>query len=87
MEDETLYEVEALHTRQDFERFLSALIKNLKSKPDDWDNDDLLSFLEAMKDWTHDAQGYYNNFNLDVDIEKPSWRFFADILRAARVYS
>ena len=51
-----------------------------------WENPDLGRYLDAMADWLESADNYYRNTGQTVDSSKPSWRLFADILMAAKVY-
>lgn len=76
-----------IKSREDFSNFLSFLIESLKNNPSDWSNFSLTEFLEAAKSWTEDMDGYYENLKIkDADLETGSWRVFADILMAARIY-
>jgi len=73
----SIYEVaENVKTRKDFEDFLKLFKTNYLSVKEEWDNDTLESFLEGL---------YGYNYNSDVE-EKASWKLFAEILLAARIY-
>lgn len=78
-------EIGKLRDKQDFIVFLQILIKNLKENPDEWENRTLESFLGAIADWVEDMEGYYLNNNLPIP-DRIDWKFFANILAAARVY-
>jgi hypothetical protein len=69
-----------------FVEFLKALKTDLASHPGDWENNRLDSFLEGMSGFAGDIEGYYANRKEAVDLQRPSWRTFAEILVAARVY-
>ena len=75
-----------IENRDDFEKFLACLLENYRSSNDDWENGTLESFLEGLIGFSRDANGYYKNIEQDVDTEIPTWKLFADILLAARVY-
>ena len=49
--------VEHIQHHPDFVAFTQALLKNLKEKPDEWENRDLAPFLEALVAWTDDMYG------------------------------
>ena len=66
---------EKIKTRQDFEFFLKKLIIDFNDNKGDWENSTLESFLEGL---------YGYNYNSDND--KPTWKLFAEIILAARVY-
>lgn len=74
-----------IQNRKDLSSFIVALREDLISNPDDWENPDLSSFLEAMAAWVSDMDGYYQNMGISFD-ERPSWRTIADILYASRIY-
>jgi len=75
-----------IKSREDFVIFLKKLLINYKKSNEDWENDNLESFIDGMIGATEDADGYYKNLNEDLDADQPSWRLFADILISARVY-
>jgi hypothetical protein len=69
-------EAENVKTKKDFEEFLKLLKTNYLSVKEDWTNDTLESFLEGL---------YGYNYDSDIE-EKASWKLFAEILLASRVY-
>lgn len=69
-------EAENVKTKKDFEKFLKLLKTNYSSVKKEWLNDTLESFLEGL---------YGYNYDSDVE-EKASWKLFAEILLASRVY-
>jgi hypothetical protein len=86
MNDETEFDRNQLQSKQDFGRFLEWFADDFKHNSAQWKNVDLPSFLEALIAYTDDIAGYYRNMQIQVDVEKPSWRLFADLLCGARVY-
>ncbi len=87
MDGDKLVDVAAtINNRNEFIKFLDELTKNLSSHGSEWENGSLDLFLEAMKRFTESAEGYYQNIGESVDCNRPSWRLFADILLAAKVY-
>lgn len=84
MENE-LYNFEVVD-RNSFVTFIDMLHKDLIENPDDWENVNLLDFLEAFSAYAESIQNYYDNMKIDIDADKPSWRTFADIFLGAKVY-
>ena len=84
--DELVEKAEAIRTRADFVAFAEMLLRNLREHPEEWENDTLERFLEVLGGFAHGMHGYYANVKAPVDLERPSWRVFADLLLAARVY-
>lgn len=65
-----------IKNKKDFEYFLKLLIQNYEQANDEWDNNTLPDFLEGL---------YGYNYNSD-NSEAPTWKSFADMLLAAKVY-
>ncbi len=61
------------------------LIKDLDSNVEEWTNNDLKSYLEAVNNWTEDMEGYCKNLNTELPTNIP-WKVFANILLAAKIY-
>lgn len=80
-----LDKLENIKTKDELSEFVSALQKDFKDNKDDWENQDLPSYLEAMSAWIDDMDGYYANQDKDLPIDL-TWKVFADILFAARIY-
>ncbi|MCB9333485.1 MAG: hypothetical protein H6574_20695 [Lewinellaceae bacterium] len=66
---------EKIINQQDFVSFLNKLIMDFNQNKNQWENDDLLSFLKGLEGYASDK------FHGEV-----SWKTFAEILLAARVY-
>ncbi|MCG8294105.1 DUF7660 family protein [Pseudomonas entomophila] len=79
---EDIYPIES---KSDLVKLICALVKNLRENPEEWENGDLLSYLEAMAAWVEDMDGYYKNTNQVVP-EASALKAFADMLMAARIY-
>ena len=78
MDDDSneLYDaLQNIKSRSDFELFMNELVKDYTDNKESWDNDTLKSFLEAL-----------HGFNYDSENDRPSWKAFAEMLYAARVY-
>jgi len=74
-----------ISTKEDFVGFLGLLISDLKANPEEWENKDLASYLEAASNWTESMEGFYRNFDLPMP-ENVDWQTFAMILLAAKIY-
>lgn len=77
---------ENINTKQDFVEFLSMLKKDYRDSKNEWENDELDSFLEGMFGFAYDLEGYHLNTKQEKDVNEPTWKDFADILLAAKVY-
>lgn len=71
--------------RQSLIHFIQALANDLRSHPEQWENQNLGDYLDAMAGWLEDMDGYYINKGVPAP-ESPSWAILADMLIAAKVY-
>ncbi|NJM05942.1 hypothetical protein HC891_06680 [Candidatus Gracilibacteria bacterium] len=78
-------DTDAIQNHKDLTRFVLQLREEFLQDPQNWENRDLDSFLEALAAWIGSMENAYRNNNLPFP-EPPSWRTFADMLLAARIY-
>ena len=71
--------------RDDLVDFIHALRLDLQQNEGRWENATLETFLEAMAAVVQDLDGRYRNRNEPMP-EKLSWRDFAALLLASRIY-
>jgi hypothetical protein len=76
---------EAVTTREELAVFVASLAREARKAPNNWQNADLHSFLEALSAWINDMDGYFLNQGEPVP-ERPTWRTFAQMLAAATTY-
>ena len=76
---------QGIGSREDLVAFLTALRYDLQTKPEQWANRDLPTYLEALAAWASDLEGYYRNTGQAIPAQ-PSWKMFAEMLLAAKVY-
>lgn len=77
--------VKKVETKEDFLQFIDGLRNDFKTNYSEWENNDLSSYLGAMKAWTGDMDGYFNNQGVELPKSIP-WNVFANILLAAKMY-
>ena len=75
-----------VNSRADFVKFLTLLHQDLLTNPQEWENQTLERFLEAMAAYAQDIQGYYDNTGQPLNADEATWQNFANILRGASVY-
>jgi len=73
-------------TRKEFIIFIKEFRNELENNKSKWKNQTLEDFLEAMERYTEDVQGYYDNMNLNINADEPSWENFRTILKGASIY-
>jgi hypothetical protein len=74
-----------LHSREDLAALVRGLADEFRRKPEEWENQDLSSYLEAMAAWVDDIDGYFRNRGEAVPVQ-PTWKTLGQILLAAKVY-
>ena len=78
--NKNIYEFyKTVENKQDFEEFLSLLKEDLEKNSQTWENDRLGLFLDGL---------YGYNFGTTPEEKeiKPTWKLFAEMLLAAKVY-
>ncbi len=75
-----------IKSKSDFEYFLLCFVEDYKKNQNEWENKNLLSYLEGMRYFVPSMANYYKNMNEEVDVEHASWRIVAEVLIAATIY-
>lgn len=75
----------SINDKKDFASFVRSLSQDFKNNSQEWENDSLDSFFEAMASWIEDMDGYYINEGLPIS-QNVNWKVFADALMAAKIY-
>ena len=74
-----------IKTKNDLIKFVKGLANEAASNSNNWENEKLPFFLEAMAAWIEDMDGYYKNQGEPIPIQ-PSWKTIGEILQAATMY-
>ncbi len=74
-----------VNDKEDFIKFVGDLIIDLRNNPGSWENNNLNSYLEAMKSWVEDMDGWEKNSKMNVS-EISAWNLMAHILCASTMY-
>ncbi|CAH1225752.1 hypothetical protein PAECIP111893_05295 [Paenibacillus plantiphilus] len=78
-------QIEKVSDKEQFTAFIGLLVKDFRSNSDDWENRDIESFLEGIKSWVEDMEGYYENNNLPVP-QNIDWNFLVSLFYAGKLY-
>ena len=77
---------EEILTREDLVRFIELLVDDLIHHSDEWENAELLAYLESLSGWIADMNGAFRNrYGTDAP-ETPSWSLIGKMLLAAKYY-
>lgn len=77
--------VNNVRSKNDLVRFIETLVNEYRANPNEWENNSLESYLDALASWLADSDAYYLNKGLAIPTN-PSWKNFADMLIAASMY-
>ena len=77
--------VALIQTCDDFIAFLGELLRDLHTKPGEWENPTLEAYLEAMAAWVEDVSGSNVNQGFSMPLH-PSWKTLGEILLASKYY-
>jgi hypothetical protein len=77
--------IQTIASKEDLADFVAALLVDLNTNPDDWENPTLERFLSAMERWIRSMDNYYVNTG-QTPPAVPQWKTFADVLYASKIY-
>jgi hypothetical protein len=77
--------MDQIQTKEDLADFIGGLKAEFLRSPQEWENKTLEGFLEAMEAWVIVIDSYAKNMG-DAEVLTPSWKTFAKILCAGKVY-
>ncbi|WP_024773023.1 DUF7660 family protein [Aquimarina macrocephali] len=75
-----------IQSKREFISFLKGLLEEHQKHPENWKNNTIEEFLEAMIRYSKDVQHYYNNTDQDINSDEAQWKVFADIIKGASIY-
>ena len=78
-------QIDKINSKETLCDFVALLRHDLESDGESWENPTLDRFLEAMEAWVREMDGIYTNTGRQP-IEIPTWKTFAEILYAAKIY-
>ena len=85
--DDLYDSIESINSKEDFDNFLTKLHNSFLEHADEWENNNLDSYLNGMISFSHGIKGYYLNVkNVQLDVSKPTWRLIAELLMGAIVH-
>jgi hypothetical protein len=80
--EERLAEVSS---RQDLARFVELLRDDLRDHRDEWENDTLERYLDALAACIEHLDGYFQNVGMPIP-EDVRWKLLGQLLLTAKVY-
>jgi hypothetical protein len=77
---------EKVKTQEDFESFTESLARDFQDKENEWENNNLASFLNGITGFVQDLNGYSRHSKEPPPPATGDWATFAIILAAATIY-
>ena len=85
IDDELVDYAKKITSKEEFEYFLRCLTHDYTKNQSNWENSDLISYLDALSRYVPVIENYYQNFGENIKVE-PTWRMVAEMLLSASVY-
>ena len=83
--DELVNYAKKIASKEEFEYCLRCLAHDYTKNQSNWENSDLISYLDALSRYVPVMENYYQNIGENIKVEA-TWRMVAEILLAASVY-
>ena len=81
-----VYEVlNEVQNRETFLNFLGMLAKDFDTNTQNWERSTIDSYLESIKSWVEDMDGYYMNTEQEVP-KDINWNFIATLFYVGKIY-
>lgn len=77
--------IDSIASRGDFVNFVKELRNDLLAHPEEWENDTLERYFEALSAWTDEMDRYYKANRLEVPTSL-SWKVLAEMLMASKYF-
>lgn len=77
--------IDGIKDKEDFISFINFLLTDNRVNNDEWENKDILSYLDAISSWVEDMEGYYQNMKIDIPANI-DWKFIASLFYVGKIY-
>ena len=77
--------INSIKNKEDFISFIDILLTDNRVNNDEWENKDILSYLDAISSWVKDMEGYYRNMKLGIPASI-DWKFIATLFYVGKIY-
>jgi hypothetical protein len=77
--------VSGIQSKADLLMFLQEAAEDLRTHPEEWENNSLERYLSALANWLTEPDAYYRSKGSAIPVT-PTWQTFAEMLIAAKTY-
>lgn len=74
-----------VNSKEKFMEFLTELRYDKEQKSEEWENDEITTYLEGICSWVDDMEGYFQNINMDMP-NNIDWKFIAMLFYVGKIY-
>lgn len=74
-----------VNSKEDFMKFLTQLQFDKEQNSEEWENDEIISYLRGICAWVDDMEGYFHNMHIEMPTEI-DWRFIATLFYVGKIY-
>ena len=76
--------INGINSKEDFMIFLNELRIDKEQKSEEWENNEIISYLEGVCSWVDDMEGYFDNMHIEMP-KNINWRFIAMLFYAGKI--
>lgn len=77
--------INGVNSKEDFMNFLVELRRDKEQKSEEWENNEITSYLEGICSWVDDMEGYFDNMHIDIPTNI-NWKFIATLFYVGKIY-
>lgn len=77
--------INGINSKEDFMIFLNELRVDKEQKSEEWENDEITSYLKGICSWVGDMEGYFDNMHIEMP-QNINWRFIAMLFYVGKIY-
>lgn len=77
--------INGVNSKEDFMNFLTELRRDKEQKSEEWENNEITSYLEGICSWVNDMEGYFDNMHIDMPTNI-NWKFIATLFYVGKIY-
>ena len=77
--------INGVNSKEDFMNFLVKLRYDKEQKSEEWENNEITSYLEGICSWVDDMEGYFDNMHIDIPTNI-NWKFIATLFYVGKIY-
>ena len=78
-------QINSIETKEAFIDFVNCIVDDYRENKDEWENQSIPEFLEAICSWVEDMDGFYENMGWKIPANT-DWKFIATLFHVGKIY-